>query len=168
MESLVKRGVTLDGYLYISKNAHLIMPYHPALDRASEAKLGKRQIGTTGKGVGPAYVDKAARVGIRMADLLNEALFREKLELNVAQKNRLLREIYDAQTFSVEEILNQYLRYAGWLAPYITDTALLLSRWIDRGYTALLEAAQATMLDIDHGTYPYITSPTTTSSGSQT
>src|SRR5256885_2210750 len=139
MESLVQRGVTLDGNLFISKNAHLIMPYHPALDRASEAKLGKRRIGTTGKGVGPAYVDKAARVGIRMADLLNERLFREKLELNVAQKNRLLREIYDAQTFSVEEILNQYLRYAGWLAPYITDTALLLPRWLHNRYRPLLE-----------------------------
>jgi len=168
MESLVQRGVTLDGNLFISKNAHLIMPYHPALDRASEAKLGARRIGTTGKGVGPAYVDKAARVGIRMADLLNEALFREKLELNVAQKNRLLREIYDAQTFTVEEILNQYLRYAGWLAPYITDTALLLSKWIDSGYSVLFEGAQGTMLDIDHGTYPYITSSSTTAGGAAT
>src|SRR5438093_2983290 len=133
MESLVRRGVTLDGNLYISKNAHVIMPYHPALDRASEAKLGDRRIGTTGKGVGPAYVDKAARIGIRMADLLDERLFREKLEFNVFQKNRLLREIYDAETFSVEAILHPYRRYAGWLAPYITDTALLLSRWIHAG-----------------------------------
>jgi adenylosuccinate synthase len=160
--------VTLDGNLYISKNAHLIMPYHPALDRASEAKLGARRIGTTGKGVGPAYVDKAARVGIRMADLLDERLFREKLEFNLAQKNRLLREIYDAQTFTVDEILNQYLRYAGWLAPYITDTALLLHRWIDSGYSVLFEGAQATMLDIDHGTYPYITSSSTTAGGAAT
>ena len=168
MESLVRRGVTLDGNLFISKNAHLIMPYHPALDRASEAKLGKRRIGTTGKGVGPAYVDKAARVGIRMADLLHEQLFREKLEANIAQKNRLLREIYDAQTFSVEEILNPYLRYAGWLAPYITDTPLLLARWIESGYSVLFEGAQGTMLDIDHGTYPYITSSSTTSGGAAT
>jgi adenylosuccinate synthase len=168
MESLVQRGVELDGSLYISKNAHLIMPYHPALDRASEAKLGKRRIGTTGKGVGPAYVDKAARVGIRMADLLDERLFREKLEFNLGQKNRLLREIYDAQTFTVDEILNQYLRYAGWLAPYITDTALLLHRWIDSGYSVLFEGAQATMLDIDHGTYPYITSSSTTAGGAAT
>jgi adenylosuccinate synthase len=168
MESLVQRGVTLDGNLYISKNAHVIMPYHPALDRASEAKLGARRIGTTGKGVGPAYVDKAARVGIRMADLLDERLFREKLEFNLAQKNRLLREIYDAQTFTVDEILNQYLRYAGWLAPYITDTALLLHRWIDSGYSVLFEGAQATMLDIDHGTYPYITSSSTTAGGAAT
>ena len=168
MESLVQRGVTLDGNLYISKNAHLIMPYHPALDRASEAKRGARRIGTTGKGVGPAYVDKAARVGIRMADLLNERLFREKLEVNLAYKNRLLREFYDAETFGVEAILNQYLRYAGWLAPYITDTALLLSKWIDSGYSVLFEGAQATMLDIDHGTYPYITSSSTTAGGAAT
>jgi len=158
MEALVQRGVTLDGSLFISKNAHLIMPYHPALDRASEAKLGSRRIGTTGKGVGPAYVDKAARVGIRMADLLDERLFREKLEINLAQKNRILREIYDAQSFNIEEILNPYLRFAGWLAPYITDTALLLHRWIESGYSVLFEGAQATMLDIDHGTYPFVTS----------
>src|SRR5207253_4455407 len=162
MEALVRRGVTLDGNLFISKNAHLIMPYHPALDLASEAKLGKRRIGTTGRGVGPAYVDKTARVGIRMADLLDERLFREKLEFNLAQKNRLLRDFYDAETFGVEAILNQYLRYAGWLAPYITDTALLLSTWIESGYSVLFEGAQATMLDIDHGTYPYITSSSTT------
>ncbi len=168
MESLVQRGVTLDGNLFISKNAHLIMPYHPALDRASEAKLGARRIGTTGKGVGPAYVDKAARVGIRMADLLDERLFREKVEVNLAQKNRLLREIYDAQTFTVEEILHPYLRYAGWLAPYITDTSLLLHRWIESGYSVLFEGAQATMLDIDHGTYPYITSSSTTAGGAAT
>src|SRR3989442_7304025 len=168
MESLVQPGVGLDGNLYIARNAHLIMPYHPALDRASEAKLGKRRIGTTGKGVGPAYVDKAARVGIRMADLLDERLFREKLEFNLAQKNRLLRDFYDAETFGVEAILNQYLRYAGWLAPYITDTALLLSKWIESGYSVLFEGAQATMLDIDHGTYPYITSSSTTAGGAVT
>jgi len=168
MESLVRRGVTLDSNLFISKNAHVIMPYHPALDRASEAKLGARRIGTTGKGVGPAYADKAARVGIRMADLLDERLFREKLEANMAQKNRLLREIYDAPTFSVEEILNSYLRYAGWLAPYITDTALLLSRWIDSGYSVLFEGAQATMLDLDHGTYPYVSSSSATAGGAVT
>src|SRR5260370_17723984 len=154
MESLVQRGIVLDGNLFISKNAHLILPYHPALDRASEAKLGNRRIGTTGKGVGPAYVDKAGRGGIRMADLLDERLFREKLEYNVTQKNRLLRDIYDAPTFSVEEILIPYLRFAGWLAPYITDTALLLARWIDAGYSLLFEGAQGTMRAVDHGPSP--------------
>jgi adenylosuccinate synthase len=168
MESLVRRGVALDGNLFISKNAHLVMPYHPALDLASEAKLGKRRIGTTGKGVGPAYIDKAARVGIRMADLLDEPLFREKLQVNLQQKNRLLREFYDAQTFTVEEILAPYLRYGGWLAPYITDTALLLNRLIDGGASVLFEGAQGTMLDLDHGTYPFITSSSTTAGGACT
>ena len=165
MEALVQRGVILDGNLFISKNAHLIMPYHRALDLASEAKRGERRIGTTGKGVGPAYVDKAARVGIRMADLLDEPLFREKLSANVEEKNRLLREIYDAPTFTVEEILGPYLRYAGWLAPYITETALLLNRLIDEGRSVLFEGAQGTMLDLDHGTYPFITSSNTTAGG---
>ena len=168
MESLVRRGVSLDGNLYISKNAHLIMPYHPALDRASESKAGERRIGTTGKGVGPAYTDKTARIGIRMADLLDAQLFREKLEFNVFQKNRLLREIYDAETFSVDSIFQQYRRYAGWLAPYITDTALLLSRWIATGASVLFEGAQGTMLDIDHGTYPFITSSNTVAGGAST
>jgi adenylosuccinate synthase len=168
MESLVRRGVALDGNLYISKNAHLVMPYHPALDRASESKAGARRIGTTGKGVGPAYTDKTARIGIRMADLLDEQLFREKLEYNVFQKNRLLREIYDAETFSVDSIFQQYRRYAGWLAPYITDTALLLSKWIDAGASVLFEGAQGTMLDIDHGTYPFITSSNSTAGGAST
>jgi len=168
MESLVRRGVSLDGNLYISKNAHLIMPYHLALDRASESKAGKRRIGTTGKGVGPAYTDKTARIGIRMADLLDERLFREKLEFNVFQKNRLLREIYDAETFSVDAIFHPYRRFAGWLAPYITDTALLLSRWIDAGASVLFEGAQGTMLDVDHGTYPFITSSSTTAGGAST
>ncbi|MET0851459.1 MAG: adenylosuccinate synthase, partial [Candidatus Rokuibacteriota bacterium] len=168
MESLVQRGVSLDANLYISKNAHLIMPYHPALDRASESQAGARRIGTTGKGVGPAYADKAARVGIRMADLLDERLFREKLVYNVEQKNRLLRGVYDAETFSVEGILGPYLRFAGWLAPYITDTALILSRWIDGGASVLFEGAQGTMLDVDHGTYPFITSSSTTAGGAAT
>ncbi|MFQ5948347.1 MAG: adenylosuccinate synthase, partial [Acidimicrobiia bacterium] len=168
MEALVRRGVVLDGNLFISKDAHLILPYHRALDLASEAKLGRRRIGTTGRGVGPAYMDKAARVGIRMADLLDEPVLRDKLEANVWEKNRLLREIYDAQTFSVEEILGPYLRFAGWLAPYITDTALLLSRWIEAGQSVLFEGAQGTMLDIDHGTYPFITSSSTTAGGAVT
>ncbi len=127
MESLVRRGVSLDGNLYISKNAHLIMPYHPALDLASESKAGTRRIGTTGKGVGPAYADKAARIGIRMADLLDEQLFREKLEFNILPEEPApARDLRRARRSAWTAIFGTYLRYAGWLAPYITDTALLL------------------------------------------
>src|SRR5258708_38920142 len=107
------------------------MPPPRGWDRPPEFQAGDGRTGPTGKGVGPAYADKAARIGIRMADLLDERLFREKLEFNIKQKNRLLREIYDEQTFTVDGILSTYLRYAGWLAPYITDTALLLHRWIE-------------------------------------
>ena len=169
MEALVQRGVTLDGNLFISKNAHLIMPYHPALDRASEAKLGARRIGTTGRGVGPAYVDKAARVGIRMADLLDERLFREKLELNLAQKNRLLREIYDAQTLHGrgDPRTRTCATRAGSRRTSPTRRSCC-RRWIDSGYRVLFEGAQATMLDIDHGTYPYVTSSSTTAGGAST
>jgi adenylosuccinate synthase len=103
-----------------------------------------------------------------MADLLDERLFRAKLEMNLALKNRILREIYDVQSFTVEEILNPYLRFAGWLAPYITDTAMLLTKWIDAGYHVLFEGAQATMLDLDHGTYPFVTSSSTTAGGAAT
>ena len=168
MESLVQRGVTLDGNLFISKNAHLIMPYHPALDRASEAKLGTRRIGTTGKGVGPAYVDKAGPRRHPHGRPPRRAALPREARVQRRPEEPLLREIYDAETFTVEEILHQYLRYAGWLAPYITDTALLLHRWIDSGYSVLFEGAQATMLDIDHGTYPYITSSSTTAGGAAT
>ena len=169
MESLVQRGVTLDGNLFISKNAHLIMPYHPALDRASEAKLGARRIGTTGKGVGPAYVDKAARVGIRMADLLDERLFREKLEVNLAQKNRLLREIYDAETLHRRgdpQPVPALRGLAG--AVHHRHRAAAAPSGSTAATRVLFEGAQATMLDIDHGTYPYITSSSTTAGGAAT
>src|SRR2546428_12634746 len=122
------------------------------------SSVGSGRNGTAVRVWAPAYVDKAARVGIRMADLLDERLFREKLEFNLAQKNRLLRDFYDAETFGVEAVLNQYLRYAGWLAPYIPDTALLLSKWMDSGHSVLFEGPQAPMPDPDPGTYPYITS----------
>ena len=118
MESLVQRGVSLDGNLYISKNAHLIMPYHPALDRASESQAGDRRIGTTGKGVGPAYADKAARIGIRMADLLDERLFREKLEANIAAEEPAApRDLRRSRRSRSRRSSSTYLRYAGWLAP---------------------------------------------------
>ena len=158
-------GLSLDGNLFISKNAHLIMPYHPALDRASEAKLGARRIGTTGKGVGPAYMDKAARVGIRMADLLDERLFRDKLEVEPrpeepAAAGDLRRP--DVQRRGDPHSLPALRGMAG---PVHHGHCPPPEPWIDSGYSVLFEGAQGTMLDIDHGTYPYVTSSSTTAGG---
>lgn len=168
MEALRLRGIPLDGSLFISRNAHLIMPYHRALDQASEAFRGPRKIGTTGKGVGPAYVDKAARVGIRMADLLAPDLIKEKLRANIREKNLLLEKLYGAMTFTLDEILGPYLEYGQRLAPHIADTGPMLNRLIDEGKSVLFEGAQGTMLDVDHGTYPYITSSSATAGGAAT
>ncbi|HLC40395.1 MAG TPA: adenylosuccinate synthase [Methylomirabilota bacterium] len=168
MEALRQRGVSLGGNLFISQNAHCIMPYHRALDLASEASRGEKKIGTTGKGVGPAYTDKAARIGIRISDLLDPPLFREKLEANLKEKNTILKTLYGAETFTVESILSPYLKYAEALAPFVADTALLLHQWTEGGISVLFEGAQGTMLDVDHGTYPYITSSSAASGGAVT
>jgi adenylosuccinate synthase len=160
MDGLRAAGVALD-QVYVSASAHVILPYHRALDRADD----QGRIGTTGKGVGPAYADKAARRGIRMGDLLDEALLREKLEATLALKNRLLRDVYGQPGFGVEEILGTVRAQAERLAPHIADTALLLHRWLAEGAQVMFEGAQGTMLDIDHGTYPYITSSSATAGG---
>jgi adenylosuccinate synthase len=160
MDGLVRVGIALDG-LYVSASAHAILPYHRALDQADD----QGRVGTTGKGVGPAYADKAARRGIRMGDLLDEALLREKLEANLAVKNRLLRELYGHPGFGVDELLRATRSHAERLAPHIADTTLLLHRWLGEGASIMFEGAQGTMLDIDHGTYPYITSSSATAGG---
>jgi adenylosuccinate synthase len=160
MDGLAASGIALDR-VYVSASAHVILPYHRALDQADD----QGRIGTTGKGVGPAYADKAARRGIRMGDLLDEPLLREKLEANLGMKNRLLRELYGRAGFSVEELLERVRAQAERLVPYVADTALLLHRWISDGETVMFEGAQGTMLDIDHGTYPYITSSSATAGG---
>lgn len=165
---LEKRGVKFDGNLFLSMNAHLIMPYHRAIDRESERARGEKKIGTTGKGVGPAYVDKAARVGIRIVDLLDREIFREKVGINLEEKNKILSRIYNSEEFNIEDIVSMYMGYADKLKPYITDTALLLNRLIDEGKSILFEGAQGTMLDVDHGTYPYITSSNCTAGGACT
>ena len=160
MDGLAASGIALDR-VYVSASAHVILPYHRALDQADD----QGRIGTTGKGVGPAYADKAARRGVRMGDLLDEPLLREKLEANLGMKNRLLRELYGRAGFSVEELLERVRAQAERLVPYVADTALLLHRWISDGETVMFEGAQGTMLDIDHGTYPYITSSSATAGG---
>ncbi|CAM3495820.1 adenylosuccinate synthase [Hydrogenibacillus schlegelii] len=144
--------------LYVSDRAHVILPYHIRLDIAEEERKGNDKIGTTRKGIGPAYVDKAARVGIRVADLLDEDVFRERLDRNLAEKNRILEAVYETEGFDLQTIYKEYRRYVDVLRPFVTDTSVVLNEAIDRGRRVLFEGAQGVMLDIDHGTYPYVTS----------
>lgn len=154
--------------LKISGNAHVIMPYHIALDGAFEERLGDALIGTTKRGIGPCYQHKMERIGLRMQDLLDEQLFREKLDCALAKANAELELIYRKPTFSSDEIAAEYLAYGERLRPYITETGMLLNDLIDAGKSLLFEGAQATLLDIDHGTYPYVTSSNCTAGGAVT
>jgi len=158
INGLKQRGVKVGKNLLLSKNAHLIMPYHKAIERESEKFKGARRIGTTGRGIGPAYVDKMARVGIRVADLLQPTIFREKLESNLSNINFLLEHLYKVPGFDAEDIYNEYMGYAGELSKYIADTDIIINRMISEGRNVLFEGAQGTLLDVDHGTYPYVTS----------
>lgn len=144
--------------LKISDRAHVIMPYHIKLDSVEEDSRGQNKIGTTRKGIGPAYMDKAARIGIRIADLLDKDEFARKLERNLAEKNRLLEKMYNTSGFDLKEVLEEYLGYAEIIRPYVTDTSVVLNDAIDRGNRVLFEGAQGVLLDIDQGTYPYVTS----------
>lgn len=144
--------------LKISNRAHVILPYHIKLDSVEEANKGANKIGTTGKGIGPAYMDKAARIGIRIADLLDAEVFKEKLMRNLEEKNRLLEKVYNTEGFSFEEIYEQYLACAEVIRPYVTDTSVVLNDALDSGRRVLFEGAQGVMLDIDQGTYPFVTS----------
>ncbi|QUL98212.1 MAG: adenylosuccinate synthase [Candidatus Fermentithermobacillus carboniphilus] len=157
IHSLESRGIDTRG-LRISARAHLIMPYHKLLDVLQEESMGARKIGTTLKGVGPAYMDKAARVGIRVGDLLEPDVFRDKLEVNLKDKNRIFQHFYGREPMSLEPILESYLAAAQVLRPYITETSVLINDAISRGQKVLFEGAQGTFLDLDHGTYPYVTS----------
>lgn len=168
IEGLKKRGVAIDGNLFISKNAHLIMPYHKIIDKESERSKGIRSIGTTERGIGPAYVDKIARIGIRMIDLLDPEIFREKLEANLSQINDLLENIYRSERFILEDIYSKYMGYVEKIGRYITDVSILANRYIDEGKNILFEGAQGTLLDIDHGTYPYVTSSNASAGGACT
>jgi len=149
--------------LFISEKAHLIMPYHRSIDQAREAKSSGKKIGTTGRGIGPAYEDKITRTGIRVGDLFEEDLFREKLRLNLEEKNFLLKNYYNDKTLHEEEIFEKYIDYAQKIKPYVADTSLILDREIKQGKKVLFEGAQGSHLDIDHGTYPYVTSSNTVS-----
>ncbi|WP_100405862.1 adenylosuccinate synthase [Bacillus solitudinis] len=144
--------------LRISNRAHVILPYHLKLDIVEEERKGANKIGTTKKGIGPAYMDKAARIGIRIADLLDREVFEEKLERNLAEKNRLFEKYYEVEGFTKEEILEEYFEYGQQIAKYVTDTSVVLNDALDEGRRVLFEGAQGVMLDIDQGTYPFVTS----------
>ncbi len=167
IDGLEARGIDTSK-LVISSNAHLIAPYHRTIDKVTERFLGKRQIGTTGRGIGPAYADKINRVGLRVQDLFDENILRQKVEGSLFQKNQLLVKVYNRRAITVDEIVAELLGYAERLRPLVTDTSLLLNRALDAGKHVLFEGGQATMLDVDHGTYPFVTSSSATAGGAVT
>jgi adenylosuccinate synthase len=158
------RGISTDKLL-MSANAHLIMPHHRALDRVTERFLGKAQIGTTGRGIGPAYGDKVARMGVRVQDLFDPGILRAKLELTLREKNQLLTKVYNRKGLAVDEVVEEYLEYGVQLRRYVTDTSLVLHNALRDGKLVLLEGGQGTLLDVDHGTYPFVTSSNPTAGG---
>jgi adenylosuccinate synthase len=151
--------------VYLSGNAHLIMPWHVAIDQASERRLGTLQIGTTKRGVGPAYADKASRIGIRVQDVLDPKILRQKIEVALAEKNLWLERIYEVEPFELEDVASRYETYAQRLRPHIADTSLIVDDALRAGREVLFEGAQATLLDLDHGTYPFVTSSNPTAGG---
>jgi len=167
LDALISRGVDVSK-LRVSANAHVITQYHRTVDKVTERFLGKRQIGTTGRGIGPTYADKINRVGIRVQDLFDENILRQKVEGALDQKNHLLVKVYNRRAISVDEIVDDLLSYAERLRPMVADTALLLHEALTEGKTVLFEGGQATMLDVDHGTYPFVTSSNATSGGAVT
>jgi adenylosuccinate synthase len=164
IEGLTQRGVSCDRLL-ISANAHLIMPHHRALDKVTERYLGSARIGTTGRGIGPTYGDKVARTGIRVQDLFDPGILEQKLNLVLREKNQLLTKVYNRRGIDAAAVAAEYLGYGERMRPYLADTALILNRALDDGRTVLLEGAQATQLDVDHGTYPFVTSSSPTAGG---
>jgi adenylosuccinate synthase len=151
--------------LRISANAHLVAPYHQTMDQVTERFLGKRAIGTTGRGIGPAYIDKVGRLGIRVQDVLDESILRQKIEGALRQKNELLVKLYNRRAIDVEEVVEYFLDYADRLAPMIVDSTRLLNTALDENKVVLMEGGQATFLDVDHGTYPFVTSSNPTAGG---
>jgi adenylosuccinate synthase len=164
IDGLAARGVPCDRLL-ISANAHMIMPHHIALDKVTERHLGNSRIGTTGRGIGPTYSDKVARMGIRMQDLFDPGILRQKLDLALREKNQVLTKVYNRRTIDADAVAREYLAYGERLGPYIADTGLILNQALDQGKVILLEGAQATLLDVDHGTYPFVTSSSPTAGG---
>ncbi|MFL0410152.1 adenylosuccinate synthase [Microbacterium paludicola] len=167
LDALSARGIDVSR-LKVSANAHVITHYHRTLDKVTERFLGKRQIGTTGRGIGPAYADKINRVGIRIQDLFDESILRQKVEAALDQKNHLLVKIFNRRAISCDEIVEDLLSYADRIKPMVADTGLLLNQALDKGDVVVFEGGQATMLDVDHGTYPFVTSSSATAGGAST
>jgi len=167
MANLAARDVDTSK-LVISANAHLITPYHVTLDKVTERFLGKYKLGTTGRGIGPTYSDKIARIGIRVQDLFDESILRQKVEGALVNKNQVLVKVYNRRELQVDAIADQLLEYAEVLRPYVADTSLLLNNALDDGKVVLLEGGQGTLLDVDHGTYPFVTSSNPTAGGACT
>ena len=164
LDALAARGVDVSR-LVVSANAHVIASYHTTIDKVTERFLGKNKVGTTGRGIGPAYSDKVARVGIRIADLFDEKILRDKVEASLDVKNQLLAKVYNRRAVEIDAVVEELLAYAERLRPMVADTSLLLNQALDRGETVLFEGAQATMLDVDHGTYPFVTSSSPVAGG---
>lgn len=164
LDGLIEKGVDVSR-LKISANAHIITPYHVTIDKVTERFLGKRAIGTTGRGIGPTYGDKVGRLGIRVQDLFDPSILRQKVEGALAQKNQLLVKVYNRAAIRVDEVVEELLGYADRLKPMVCDTALILHQALERGETVLLEGGQGTLLDVDHGTYPFVTSSSPISGG---
>ena len=167
LDALSSRGVDVSR-LRISANAHVITAYHRTLDKVTERFLGKKSIGTTGRGIGPAYADKINRIGIRIQDIFDESILRQKVGGSLELKNQILVKVYNRRAIEVDEIVDELLSYRERLAPMVDDTALLLNEALAANKTVLFEAGQATMLDIDHGTYPFVTSSNATAGGAAT
>lgn len=167
MEDLESRGRDVS-HLRISSNAHIIPPYNRLMDRVTEKFLGKRQLGTTGRGIGPSYADKMNRIGIRIQDLFDPSILRQKVEGALANKNHLLVKVFNKRAVDVDEVTNELLSYADRVRPMVVDSSLLVNEALDEGKTVLFEAGQATMLDIDHGTYPFVTSSSAIAGGACT
>ncbi|MEU6133905.1 adenylosuccinate synthase [Nocardioides sp. NPDC047086] len=167
LTGLEQRGVDIS-QLKLSASAHVIADYNRQLDKVTERFLGSRKIGTTGRGIGPTYADKVNRIGIRVQDLFDESILRGKVEGALELKNQLLSKVYNRRGFTVDAVVEDLLSYADRIAPMVCDTGLLLNQALDRGETVLLEGGQATLLDVDHGTYPFVTSSNATSGGACT
>jgi len=165
VNDLGSKGITVKNKLFISKRANLIMPYHKIFDKHSEKLKGSEKIGTTGRGIGPSYADKMARVGIRVCDLYDDTVLKNKIYNNVKEVNEIASKIFNIDTLNAEKTVEQYREYSSFLKPFVTETSYFINELYDSGKKIMLEGAQGSLLDVDHGTYPYVTSSSSTAGG---